>query len=416
VDDGRVQHHRVRREVVVKRWSIKRTVLLAATTCTLGCQSDKAAVNKFDRPGFFQQTQASVEEALRIEPKVESMPDPTSLGFDSGPVKPNLHLTAAAVMEQNGELDAAHEHYRKALEMEPSSRPALIGIARLHHRAGKLNEAIAAYQHAARTVGNDPVILNDLALCLTHARRHPEAIETLRAAVAAKPDSLLYRNNLAAVLVEANRADEAVQVLAEKHGLAVAHYNVGYLLNRHGQPTAASAHFTHSLRVNPSFEPARAMLDRVLPEVGRPAEPRVANGLLPSSSASHVPTTSGSPAMAAPTRNAPAMGIPTTSTTTTVVPAMSTPATPASVQHPAPVQSHGAVAPVSLWTSDTAAAPVQPAEFEHSLDVPSASAPSAAAEPVDVAQLPPIRLPASVRTRHASEGVGRFVAPAPAGL
>jgi predicted Zn-dependent protease len=126
-------------------------------------------------------------------------------------------------------------------------------------------------------LANDPVVLNDLALCLARAQRHDEAIEQLRSAVALKPDSLLYRNNLAAVLIQSHRADEAVHVLAETHGLAVAHYNVGYLLNQQGEVGAASAHFVRSLQENPSFEPARTMLDRVIPQVGRRPETRVAD-------------------------------------------------------------------------------------------------------------------------------------------
>lgn len=179
-------------------------------------------------------------------------------------------------MESTGQLDGAHDHYGKVLEEEPDNRSALIGIARLHQRAGDTESAIEAYQAAERIVGSDPVIHNDMALCLVRSERYTEAIERLRTAVSLKPDSLMYRNNLAAVLVQAQRADEAVGVLAQAHGPVVAHYNVGYMLNQQGHSAAASAHFVQALRANPSFEPARQMLDRVLPEVGQGPQQRVA--------------------------------------------------------------------------------------------------------------------------------------------
>jgi Flp pilus assembly protein TadD len=243
---------------------------------TAGCQLPaKHAHSRYRPTQLLQQTGEAVSDALRIEPKVAKAADPTSLDFTSGPVKPGLHLSAAAVMEQNGQLDEARRHYEEVLKADPTNRTALVGLARLHHRQGNLEAAITAYRRAAGTLANDPVVLNDLALCLARANRHDEAIAQLRTAVALKPDSLMYRNNLAAVLIQAHRADEAVGVLAEQHGLAVAHYNVGYLLNQQGEVGAASAHFVRSLQENPTFEPARLMLDRVIPQVGRRPERRV---------------------------------------------------------------------------------------------------------------------------------------------
>jgi tetratricopeptide (TPR) repeat protein len=370
----------------VTNWTFKPSLLLALSTCAIGCQSDpKPSARTYQPLEFLQHTQASVEEALRIEPKVAKAADPTRLDYNAGPIKPNLHLSAAAVMEQNGQLDTALEHYQQVLAMESSNRAALIGVARLHHRAGSMDEAIAAYQNAAQVVGNDPVILNDLALCLTRTNRHAEAIESLRAALVLKPDSLLYRNNLAAVLVESKRVDEAVQVLTETHGLAVAHYNVGYLLNRHGEPAAASAHFVQSLRADPSFQPAKTMLDRVLPEVGQRREQRIADRAPPSASAAVRPTQPGGASVPPPSTEPP---------------------------HDLPPQT--AIAPASLLTSDALPGEVRPTEFApaHSLET-APQVDVATAPRIDVPQVPPIRLPVPVSARRVSEGPGGFIAPAP---
>ena len=256
----------------------KSFVLLVMVTCTAGCQTGpEQGAPKYNSLQRLQQTGSRLTDALRIEPKVVKALDETSLEYDHGPIKPGLHLSAASVMEESGQLDGALDHYASVLGIEPANRKALIGVARIHHRQGKLNESIADYRRAIQILGNDPVILNDLGLCLARANRHEEAIGSLRAALAMRPDSLMYRNNLAAVLVRAQRPDDAVGVLAQSHGLAVAHYNVGYLLNQEGEPAAASAHFVRSLQANPTFGPAKTMLDQVVPQIGRRPEKSLAD-------------------------------------------------------------------------------------------------------------------------------------------
>jgi tetratricopeptide (TPR) repeat protein len=218
-----------------------------------------------------------------------------------------------------------------------------------------------------------------MALCLVRAQQDAEAIERLRAAVSLKPDSLMYRNNLAAILVQAQRSDEAVGVLADAHGAAVGHYNVGYLLNQQGNAAAASAHFVQSLRANPSFEPARQMLNRVLPAVGqgpvdrvaeRPARPVISN-------------------QSSPVRR---LGEPTPT---------STPDTrdSGSLHHESTMLRADALAQRAVYSEPVAEDPVST---------------SVVNEPgIDLAQLPPIRVPTLVADRRANSSLGGYVAPIP---
>jgi Flp pilus assembly protein TadD len=361
----------------------KRSVLLAMVISAAGCNlTPKQQQSNYSPTGLLQRTGDSVGSALHIEPKVVKAIDPTSLQYDAGPVKPSLHLSAAAVMEQNGQLDEARKHYEQVLKAEPSNRSALIGVARLYHRQGDTNAAIQAYRRAAQSAGNDPVILNDLALCLARADRTDEAIENLRSAMAMKPDSLLYRNNLAAILVQSNRADDAVSVLAETHGAAVAHYNVGYLLNQHGEPAAASAHFVRSLQADPSFEPAQTMLDRVVPQVGRRPE-RDLTGRPDLSAAGVTPPS---------TMAVESAGAPGRSVVATVA---------------GPTANKSLATNVATVPEDTH---VQPAQFAES----PADMSSIASQPdIDLSQLPPIRLPLTNRARRPTTETGGFIAPAP---
>lgn len=233
-----------------------------------------------------------------LHPSNNDALDPTNLQHQAGPVQPNLHLSAARMMEQNGQLDAAARHYSQLLAITPNDRNGLIGLARVNHRMGKMDEAIEQYQIALGRLGDDPVILNDLGLCLARSDRATEAVAVLKKALAGRPDSLMYRNNLAAVLVQAGENQAAVNTLQETHGPVVAHYNVAYLLNRRGDVDNAYRHFDEALKVDPNFDPARKMLNQMAPQIGRrpmPEPDTINNRLSQGGRPVTLPTTASQP-------------------------------------------------------------------------------------------------------------------------
>ena len=220
------------------------------------------------KSGSLKNAATAVSEAFAFKPRVVPAADPTDLDYVPDTIKPSLFLSAAALHEQQGQFEAAEKQYQKLLANEPTNRAGLIGLARLKHRQGNLEKSIEIYGVAAKHHGDDPVVLNDLGLCLAGAGRSPEAITYLQNAIRLNPDSLMYRNNLAAILVESNRSQEAVSTLEKSYGPAVANYNVGYLLNQHGKSQEATAYFVEALEINPSLMPARQLLEQLAPQVG----------------------------------------------------------------------------------------------------------------------------------------------------
>ena len=220
------------------------------------------------KSGSLKNAATAVSEAFAFKPRVVPAADPTDLDYVPDTIKPSLFLSAAALHEQQGQFEAAEKQYQKLLANEPTNRAGLIGLARLKHRQGNLEKSIEIYGIAAKHHGDDPVVLNDLGLCLARAGRSAEAITYLQNAIRLNPDSLMYRNNLAAILVESNRSQEAVSTLAKSYGPAVANYNVGYLLNQHGKSQEATAYFVEALEINPSLMPARQLLEQLAPQVG----------------------------------------------------------------------------------------------------------------------------------------------------
>jgi tetratricopeptide (TPR) repeat protein len=181
-------------------------------------------------------------------------------GLDT-PVGPELNVTLAQAMERNGDLAGAANQYERALKSDKNSLPALLGYARLKDRQGKYQEAIELYERASRAHPQDASVYNDLALCLSRQGRGAEAAAKMAQAVKLQPERKLYRNNMAKLLVDVGEPKQAFEQLSAAHPLAVAHYNLGYLLAEKGDQQLAVPHFKQALALDPSLTDARRWLE-----------------------------------------------------------------------------------------------------------------------------------------------------------
>ncbi len=211
----------------------------------------------------FKKAARSVGDALTIKPKVIHAHDPTSLTTETGPIGPDLYISAAQLTENRRDFESARLHYERALEIDENCLPALIGLGRLYHRLGKMDLAVLYSQRAVEAHPDSPMARNDLGLCYARMRQFQPAVESLSVAVQLKPDSTLFRNNLAAALTLAGRNNEALMHLSQVHSAAVANYNLGYLLFKQGKMTEARNYFQRALQADPQLLAAAQLLMRV---------------------------------------------------------------------------------------------------------------------------------------------------------
>jgi tetratricopeptide (TPR) repeat protein len=183
--------------------------------------------------------------------------DSISLASKNAAPSGSLYVSLAKLQERSGNTAAAVEEYNKALDAEPNFLPALLGLARLYDRQGRYDDALKLYRTAAEAHPQNASAQNDLGLCLARSGKLNESTAALRKAMTLEPGKVLYRNNLATVLVEQNKADEAYQVLVGAHGEAVAHYNVGFLLNKRDQKPEALSHFLAAAKLDPNLREAK---------------------------------------------------------------------------------------------------------------------------------------------------------------
>lgn len=255
-------------------------VMAAAVGCTMptfrkGYDASQPMVGS--RPGPVKQLATSVSESsfgrsvakafnFSARKKAKTLrSDPTSLAIKPKPPTADDYVKLGESSDREGDTEGARQHYHKALDMEPHHLGALLGLGRLFDRQGQLDRASAHYAEATNFHPHSSTAFNDLGLCLARQGRYDEAITALHRAIEINPDKTLYRNNIATVLVAEGRIDEALAHLTDAHGPAVAHYNIGYLLNKQGRRDQALQQFQLALEAEPSMTPAREWIEALSP-------------------------------------------------------------------------------------------------------------------------------------------------------
>ncbi|MEX0794777.1 MAG: tetratricopeptide repeat protein [Pirellulaceae bacterium] len=213
--------------------------------------------------GAFQRAGDSISGMFKRSTPNVAEDDPVSLANMPSEVGVEVYLTSARVLENKGNAEGAERQYRSALEKYPTNRRALLSFARLLHREGRLSESRAIYLRAAEAHANDPVVHNDLGLCQAKMGQVDEALASVFKAITLAPSEGRYRNNIATILANNERLEEAYSQLEHAHGPVAANYNLGYLLYRNGDRDGAIHYWQAALKADPSFQPARQMLDTV---------------------------------------------------------------------------------------------------------------------------------------------------------
>jgi len=209
--------------------------------------------------------------------------DPVSLATKTKPPDADFYVDAGNVCAKDNDAENARVNYHKALEMKPHHLGALLGLARLFDRQGQLDRATEHYLEAAKHHPGEAAVYNDLGLCYARQAKYDDAVKALSRAVELQPDRALYRNNIATVLVVQGRINEAIAHLTDAHGAAIAHYNVGFLLNKRGQHRQALEQFKLALQSDPSMTAAgqwiESLSSELTPESRQPVQ--VASGIRP---------------------------------------------------------------------------------------------------------------------------------------
>lgn len=141
------------------------------------------------------------------------------------------------------------------------------------HKAGRLEKAVAGYQHAIRMKPDFAGAFCNLGIALKQVGRLNEAIAAYRRALEIAPDFADAEFNLAILLNAVGRRGEAAgayrHVAELKPGFAPAYVNLGNSLKEAGEVEQAAGAYRQALEVKPDHIGALANLGDCLNELGR---------------------------------------------------------------------------------------------------------------------------------------------------
>jgi len=155
------------------------------------------------------------------------------------PTSPHPHLHLAGLRLLQGRVQEAGQEYVRALELDRNVPRARLGLGVIHLREGRLAEAERLFRQELYLSPNAPDLLANLGLCLVLQGRLAESLPFVSRVTSLQP------------------------------GSAAAWSNLGMLLLRLGRGGEAQAVLEQALRLDPTFGPARAALEKA-----RAAAPR----------------------------------------------------------------------------------------------------------------------------------------------
>ena len=183
------------------------------------------------------------------------------------------HINAAAVLVKQGRYREAADHYAAVDRARAPDVRVLVRLGAALVDAGEAEKAIAPLSRAARLDPGDANVHVQLGAALAHVGRREEALEHLQAAARARPDSALVQLDLGLDLAALGRLDEAEKAIETAVRLeprnASAHKNLGVVLAKLGRFPEAVAHLEEAARLDPSDEGTRRNLERARGMLGR---------------------------------------------------------------------------------------------------------------------------------------------------
>src|SRR5579875_1289798 len=152
----------------------------------------------------------------------------------------------------SGEMEGKAEGPGRDTE---STARSLLALAREHQRAGRIDEAEAAYRRLIETAPDLPLPRHQLGLLYARTGRPARAIEHFAAATRLSSENPAYFNDLGHACAAAGRMAEAkaayCRAIALRPDAADGHFNLGNLHRQQGELAAAAAAYRRAIAAAP---------------------------------------------------------------------------------------------------------------------------------------------------------------------
>jgi tetratricopeptide (TPR) repeat protein len=158
-------------------------------------------------------------------------------------------------LKNQGQLDEAIAHYRRAVNIWPDYVEAHYNLGGAYIEKGNIDEALAEYRRAIEIRPDDADSHNNYGSALRRLNQFDQAENEYRRALSLHPQYLDARLNLGSLLLQRGRTAEAITNLETARRLqpndAVTHVTLGLALMKNGQPGEAAAELNRALQLAP---------------------------------------------------------------------------------------------------------------------------------------------------------------------
>jgi tetratricopeptide (TPR) repeat protein len=166
----------------------------------------------------------------------KSRPDDALTAFQKAavltPKDPEPHLSAGLVRERQKDYSGAEGEYKQVLALDPHSTEAVIGLANLYMKSGRIGEAEPLLRNLAADSPDNAAIHLQLGRVLAAQGKRDDAIPELQTAVKLSPNDAEAQRDLADLYASAGKNDLAEPVYRT---LVTAHPNDAELHRALGQ-------------------------------------------------------------------------------------------------------------------------------------------------------------------------------------
>ncbi len=160
--------------------------------------------------GCEQPKQASNPKGLQLD----KSPQQAEVRPDQPPTAKTLYSMADILATQGKDTECEFV-LRRCVQEHPRFTPAYNSLAELQMRQGRVHEAIAVLSKALEVRPKDPVLLNNLGMCLLMRKDYAPALDRFTQAAGLVPESEKYRANMAIALGLLGRHEESLALLEQ---------------------------------------------------------------------------------------------------------------------------------------------------------------------------------------------------------
>ncbi|MGH7127181.1 MAG: tetratricopeptide repeat protein, partial [Planctomycetaceae bacterium] len=178
--------------------------------------------------------------------------------------KSHVHYQRGLLHQRLGEFDAAIADMQQAIQLNDLHLGARLALADLHAAQGRTQEAKAAFDQAAETFANSPLVWNNRGMFLQHIGQAQAAIADFTAAIAVDANYFVAYTNRGSVHLAVGGLDAAEADLTKSLALnpnqPTAYRLRGTVRLNRGEIEQAVADYSQALRLEPQNAAAHADL------------------------------------------------------------------------------------------------------------------------------------------------------------